>query len=69
MAIYHLTAKIISRGRGQSIAAAAAYRSGSALRDEVYGVTRNYTRGRKAAHSEIMSPVDAPAWGNSSRRA
>jgi len=62
LAIYHLTAKIISRARGQSVTAAAAYRSGSALRDEVYGVTRNYTRGRKAAHSEIMSPVDAPAW-------
>ena len=62
MAIYHLTAKVISRGRGQSITAAAAYRSGSALRDERYGLTHNYTRSHKAAHSEIMSPVGAPAW-------
>jgi len=62
LAIYHLTAKVISRGRGQSIAAAAAYRSGSALRDERYGLTHNYTRRRKAAHSEIMSPAGAPAW-------
>ncbi len=64
MAIYHLTAKVISRARGQSITAAAAYRSGSALRDERYGLTHNYTRNRKAAHSEIMSPAGAPAWVN-----
>jgi Ti-type conjugative transfer relaxase TraA len=62
LAIYHLTAKVISRARGQSITAAAAYRSGSALRDERYGLTHNYTRNRKAAHAEIMSPEGAPAW-------
>ena len=62
MAIYHLTAKVISRARGQSITAAAAYRSGSALRDERYGLTHNYTRNRNVAHSEIMSPAGAPAW-------
>jgi Ti-type conjugative transfer relaxase TraA len=62
LAIYHLTAKVISRGRGQSITAAAAYRSGSALRDERYGLTHYYTRNRKAAHAEIMAPAGAPAW-------
>jgi len=62
LAIYHLTVKVISRGRGQSITAAAAYRSGSALRDERYGLTHDYTRSRKAAHSEIMSPAGAPDW-------
>ena len=34
MAIYHLTVKVISRGKGQSAIAAAAYRSGERLRDE-----------------------------------
>src|ERR1700722_1557880 len=62
LAIYHLTAKVISRARGQSVTAAAAYRSGSALRDERYGLTYNYSRNRKPAHSEIMSPAGAPAW-------
>ena len=62
MAIYHLTAKIISRGRGQSITAAAAYRSGCSLRDERYGLTHDYTRNRPAAHAEIMSPAGAPIW-------
>ena len=62
MAIYHLTAKVISRARGQSMTAAAAYRSGSILRDEHYGLTHNYTRRRDIVHSEIMSPADAPSW-------
>ena len=62
MAIYHLTAKVISRARGQSITAAAAYRSSSVLRDERYGVTHNYTRQGKVAHAQIMSPPGAPAW-------
>jgi Ti-type conjugative transfer relaxase TraA len=62
LAIYHLTAKVISRARGQSITAAAAYRSGSALHDERYGQTHNYTRKRQAAHAEIMSPAGAPVW-------
>lgn len=62
MAIYHLTAKVISRARGQSMIAAAAYRSGSALRDERYGLTHNYTRRRAGAHCEIMSPAGAPEW-------
>src|SRR5258708_27022680 len=60
--MYQLGARVISRARGQSITAAAAYRSGSALRDERHGLTHNYTRSRKAAHSEIMSPAGAPAW-------
>jgi Ti-type conjugative transfer relaxase TraA len=62
LAIYHLTAKVISRGRGQSIAAAAAYRSGSRLRDERYGLTHDYTRNRPATHAEIMAPDGAPIW-------
>ncbi len=62
MAIYHLTAKVISRARGQSVTAVAAYRSGSALRDERYGLTHNYTGHRRVAHAEIMSPGGAPDW-------
>jgi Ti-type conjugative transfer relaxase TraA len=62
MAIYHLTATVVSRARGQSVAAAAAYRSGSALRDERYGLLHNYTRNRQVAHAEIMAPEGAPAW-------
>jgi len=42
--------------------AAAAYRSGSILRDERYGMTHNYRRRHDVVHSEIMSPADAPSW-------
>ena len=62
MAIYHLTANVISRARGQSVVAAAAYRMGAALRDERYGVTHNYVGKRRVVHAQIMAPVGAPAW-------
>jgi Ti-type conjugative transfer relaxase TraA len=62
LAIYHLTANIISRARGQSVVAAAAYRSGAALRDERYGITHYHSRKRGILHSEIMAPPGAPAW-------
>jgi Ti-type conjugative transfer relaxase TraA len=62
LAIYHLTVSIISRARGQSAVAAAAYRAGDLLRDERYGVTHNYVGKRGIAHSEIMAPEAIPAW-------
>jgi Ti-type conjugative transfer relaxase TraA len=62
VAIYHLSAKIVSRARGQSVVASAAYRSGEALSDERYGITHDYTRKHGIAHSEIMAPDGSPAW-------
>jgi hypothetical protein len=62
LAIYHLTVGVISRGRGQSVVAAAAYRAGVALRDERYGLTHRYTRRARAEYSDIMAPEGAPLW-------
>ena len=62
MAIYRLTAKIVSRSAGQSVVASAAYRSGDALYDERYGLTNDYTQKQGVEHSEILTPDDAPAW-------
>ena len=62
MAIYHLTAKIVSRAKGQSVVASAAYRAGEALDDARYGVTHDYTRKHGIAHAEILAPDGAPAW-------
>lgn len=63
MAIFHLTAKMISRGKGQSAIAAAAYRSGERLRDEQAGEQKFYTaRAERIEHTEIMVPKDAPEW-------
>ena len=64
LAIYHLTANIISRGRGQSAVAAAAYRSGTTLRDRRYGVTHRYNGKRGILQAEVMTPPEAPAWAS-----
>ncbi len=64
MAIFHLTATVISRARGQSAVAAAAYRSGTKLRDERYGTTHHYAGRTRVAHSEIIAPVGTPAWAH-----
>jgi hypothetical protein len=57
-----LNANVISRARGQSIVAAAAYRAGARLRDERYGVVHNYVGRRICAHAEIMAPDGTPEW-------
>ncbi len=63
MAIFHLTAKVISRGKGQSAIAAAAYRSGDRLRDEQAGEQKFYqSRSERIEFTGIMAPKDAPAW-------
>src|SRR5664279_5164036 len=65
MAIYHLTAKIISRGKGQSAIAAAAYRSGDRLRDEQADEQKYYTsRAERIIFTDIMAPKDAPEWAH-----
>ena len=69
MAIYHLTAKIVSREKGQSAVAYAAYRAGDHLYDERLGVTWNYTRKDGVTHTEILAPEGAPTWIVSFRQA
>ena len=65
MAIFHLTAKIISRGKGQSAIAAAAYRSGERLRDEQADEQKFYqTRAERIEFTEILAPKDAPEWAH-----
>jgi ATP-dependent exoDNAse (exonuclease V) alpha subunit len=63
MAIFHLNAKIISRGNGQSAIAAAAYRSGERLRDEQADQQKFYrSRAERIQFTEIMAPKGAPEW-------
>lgn len=61
MAIYHLSAKVMSRSTGRSIVAAAAYRSGSRLVDERTGAVHDYTR-KSVEHTEILAPAGSPDW-------
>ena len=63
MAIFHLTTKIISRGKGQSAIAAAAYRSGEKLYDEQTGEQKHYrAREERILYADIMAPLHAPEW-------
>lgn len=61
MAIYHCSIKIISRGKGKSAVAAAAYRAGEKLTNEFDGETHDYTHKGGVVHTEILLPDHAPA--------
>ena len=60
IAIYHCGIKIISRGKGKSAVAAAAYRSGEKIKNDYDGVTHDYTNKRGITHTEIILPSHAP---------
>ena len=59
VAIYHCSIKIISRGKGKSAVAAAAYRSGETLTNHYDGVTHDFTRKGGIVHTEILLPPHA----------
>lgn len=59
MAIYHFSAKVISRAAGSSALAAAAYRSASRLHDERLDRHHDFTNKTGVVHSEVMLPEDA----------
>lgn len=56
MAIYHCSVKTISRGAGQSIVAAAAYRHACKLEDDRTGEVHDYSRKRGLEYSSIYLP-------------
>ena len=60
IAIYHCSIKIVSRGKGKSAVAAAAYRSGEKLTNEWDGLTHDYTKKGGVVRSEILLPAHAP---------
>ena len=65
VAIYHFSAKVISRSTGRSAVPAAAYRSASRLFDERTGQPFDYSRKSGVLHSEILLPDGAPErWSN-----
>lgn len=60
MAIYHCSIKIISRGKGKSAVAAAAYRAGEKMTNDYDGITHDYTRKGGVVHTEILLTENAP---------
>lgn len=61
MAIYHLEAKVISRGAGRSAVAAAAYMSCSAILNDYDGIQHDYTRKHGLVWQQVFLPEYAPA--------
>lgn len=61
MAIYHLSMQIISRSKGQSAIASAAYRSGEKLNDQRTNEEKFYRREIKP-ETMILAPSHAPGW-------
>ena len=72
MAIYHLSAKPISRGAGRSATGAAAYRAGERIHDERTGLDFDYTHKTGVLHSELILPgvgsADRAAFWNALER-
>ena len=62
VASFHFSAQVISRGKGRSAIAAAAYRSGARLTDERSGVDYDYRRRKGVVHTEIVAPEGAAPW-------
>lgn len=72
VAIYHFSGQILGRRAkrnpdgsfrpGSKAAAAAAYRSGTAVRDGRTGELHDYSRRGGVAHAEIMLPIGAASW-------
>jgi len=60
MAIYHFSAKVISRANGSSAVAAAAYRSASRLHDARLDRPHDFTGKAGVVHSEILQPEGTP---------
>ena len=60
MAIYHLEAKVISRGAGRSAVAASAYLSCSRLYNDYDGIQHDYTRKQGLAWQQVFLPEYAP---------
>ena len=60
MAIYHFSAKVISRANGSSAVASAAYRSASELPDQRLGRSHDFSNKAGVIHSEVMLPQGAP---------
>lgn len=62
VADYRFSANVISRSKGQSSIASAAYRSAERLIDERTGEIHDYTRKGGVIHSQVIAPEGTPDW-------
>ena len=69
MALYHVHAQVVSRARGASAVAGAAYRSRNTLTDDRTGEEHDYRHRRDDLDgSEILTPRGSPAWAQDRAR-
>lgn len=61
MAIYHLEAKVVSRGTGRSAVAASAYLSCTNILNDYDGVRHDFTRKKGLVWQDVFLPEYAPA--------
>ena len=61
MAIYHMQAKVVSRGSGRSAVAASAYMSCSRMYNDYDDIQHDYTRKHGLIYQEVMLPPIAPS--------
>ena len=61
MAIYHLEAKVVSRGKGRSAVAASAYLSCTNILNDYDGVQHDFTRKKGLVWQDVFLPEFAPA--------
>ncbi|MCL2602668.1 MAG: MobA/MobL family protein, partial [Treponema sp.] len=64
---FHSHVQVISRGRGKSAVAAAAYRAAELIKNEYDGIIHDYTRKGGVVHTGVLLPAQAP--GEFSNRA
>lgn len=68
MAIYSVQLKSLSRGKGHSATAAAAYRAGLALDDPTTGELHDYTRRAGVMSLDMLAPAGAPEWARDAHK-
>ncbi len=62
MAIYHYSVGIISRSKGRSATAAAAYRAAERIEDLRTGEIHDYRKKKGVDEKFILAPISAPDW-------
>ena len=67
-AYYHCSVDSVSRAKGRSVVAAAAYRSGEKLIDDSTGAVHDYTRRKGVLEAFLVLPAGAPAWASDRER-
>ncbi len=68
MALYGLSVQFISWSKGHTAVAAAAYRSGEKIKDEIMKKIHDYTNRDEILHKEIIAPDNAPEWATDRKR-